>query len=159
MDKNKVVLFDIDYTLFDTALFKESKLSKHKVYEEVIEVLDYLKKSATLGVFSEGNIDSQRRKLKETNIDKYFDKDHTHVVLKKLDELKRVLKNYENRQIFFVDDKLSILFDAKKIFPKVIAIWVKRGVYAENQKEIPGFRPDAEVENLSEVVKIVKSKL
>ena len=35
-----IVLFDIDYTLFDTAFFKESGLSEHKIYEEVIEVLE-----------------------------------------------------------------------------------------------------------------------
>ena len=40
--------------------------------------------------------------------------------------------------------------------PSVFTIWVKRGFYAENQKNIPGFKPDAEIKNLSEVVKIVK---
>lgn len=154
-----VVLFDIDYTLFDTALFKESKLLTHKIYKEVIEVLDSLNKIATLGIFSEGNIDFQRRKLKETNIDKYFEKNHTHIVLKKIDDLKRILKSYEDRQIFFVDDKLTILVDAKKSFPEVFTIWVKRGPFAQNQKEIPGFKPDAEVKSLRDVVSIINSQL
>ena len=153
-----VILFDIDYTLFDTALFKDSRLLQHKVYEEVIGVLDDLNKIAILGIFSEGDIDFQRRKLKQTNIDKYFEKDHTHIVLKKIDDLKRILKSYEDRQIFFVDDKLNILFDAKKSFSDVFTIWVKRGPFAESQKPILGFRPDAEVKNLSEVVSIINSK-
>lgn len=151
-----VVLFDIDYTLFDTALFKESRFLQHKVYEEVIEVLDSINKIATLGIFSEGDIDFQRRKLKQTNIDKYFEKDHTHIVLKKIDDLKKILESYEDRQIFFVDDKLNILFDAKKSFPEVFTIWVKRGPFAESQKPILGFKSDAEVKNLSEVVKIIQ---
>lgn len=150
-----LVLFDIDYTLFDTAFFKESKLLKHKVYKEVTEVLDSLNKIAILGIFSEGDIEFQKKKLKETNIEKYFAKDHTHIVLKKIDELKKVLEKYKDRQIFFVDDKLNILYDAKKLSPRVFTIWVKRGFYAENQKPIPGFKPDAEVESLSEIIEII----
>ena len=154
--KKPVVLFDIDYTLFDTAFFKESKLLKHKIYEEVIGVLNSLNKIAILGVFSEGNIDFQIKKIKETNIDKYFAKDNTHVVLDKLLKLRGILEKYKDRKTFFVDDKLGILYDAKKLLPDVFAIWVKRGPFAKNQREILGFIPDAEVENLSEVVRIVQ---
>jgi len=156
MNKKPVVLFDIDYTLFDTALFKKSYLTKHKIYEEVRDVLEELSKNAVLGIFSEGDLEFQRKKLNQTEIVGYFEKDNTHIVLNKLTEVRKVLQKYVDRKIFFVDDKLSILFDAKKIFPKVFTIWVKRGWYAENQKDIPTFEPDAAVENLSEVVKIVQ---
>src|SRR3989344_4096389 len=104
-----VVLFDIDYTLFDTAFFKESGLSEHRIYEEVINVLENLSKIALLGIFSEGNISFQIKKLKETNIEKYFAKGNTHIVLNKLDELEGIFKRYKNRKFFFVDDKLTIL--------------------------------------------------
>ena len=157
MHKNKIVLFDIDYTLFDTDVFKKSGLSQHEIYEEVIKVLESLKKVALLGIFSEGENELQKQKLKETNIEKYFEKDHTHIVLKKIDEFERVLNSYTDKQVFFVDDKLDILYDAKKLFPEVFTIWVKRGFYAQNQKEIPGFTPDATIENLSEVVKIISN--
>jgi FMN phosphatase YigB (HAD superfamily) len=159
MDKKPIVLFDIDYTLFDTKLFKKSYLTKHKIYEEVRDVLEKLSKIALLGIFSEGDLEFQRKKLNQTEIADYFEKGNTHVVLNKLTEIRKVLQKYIDRKTFFVDDKLNILFDAKKIFPKVVTIWVKRGIYAENQKDIPGFKPDAVVANLSEVVKIVNSKL
>lgn len=159
MNKKPIVLFDIDYTLFDTEHFKKSFLTKHRAYEEVRDVLEKLNKIAVLGIFSEGDLEFQRTKLKKTAINYYFDEDNTHIVLSKLSELKRILKQYEDRITFFVDDKLSILHDAKKMLPGVVAVWVKRGIYAENQKEIPGFKPDAEVDNLSEVVRIVNSNL
>lgn len=155
MNKKPVVLFDIDYTLFDTALFKKSYLTKNKIYEEVRDVLESLSKKALLGIFSEGDLEFQRKKLNQTAIVNYFETSNTHIVLNKLTEVRKVLQKYADRKTFFVDDKLSILFDAKKIFPKVVTIWVKRGWYAENQKVIPGFKPDAEVDNLREVVKIV----
>lgn len=159
MNKKPIVLFDIDYTLFDTDFFKKNNLSKHRVYEEVIEVLEKLSGIAILGIFSEGQIDFQKNKLKETNIEKYFNFDNLHIVLNKLDKLKGILEKYKKGKTFFIDDKLAILSDAKKLFPAVFTVWVKRGPFAENQKEIPGFAPDAEVENLSEVVRIVKSNL
>lgn len=151
----KIVLFDIDYTLFDTALFKKSRHLKHETYKEVIKVLNSLSQIAILGIFSEGDIDFQKKKLKETNIDMYFAKDHTHIVLKKIDDLRAILKRYTDRKIFFVDDKLDILCDAKKLSPEVFTIWMKRGFYAEKQKDIPGFKPDATITNLKQVIKLV----
>lgn len=159
INKKPIVLFDIDYTLFDTAFFKENKLLEHKIYEEVIGVLDSLSEVALLGIFSEGNIDFQIKKLKETNIEKYFAQDNTHIVLNKLDELKGIFERYKNRKFFFVDDKLAILSDAKRAFPDVFTIWVKRGPFAKMQKPILGFKPNAEVGNLKEVVSIINSKL
>lgn len=155
MRKNKIVLFDIDYTLFDTDFFKESGLSEHRIYEEVISVLESLSKIAILGIFSEGNIDFQIRKLKETNIEKYFDKDNMHIVLNKLDELRKIFQRHKDRKFFFVDDKLTILADAKKAFPDVFTIWVKRGPFAKMQKPIPDFNPDAQVEGLREIISII----
>ena len=155
MDKNKVVLFDIDYTLFDTAFFKESNLLKHKIYEEVIDVLNSLNKIAILGVFSEGDIDFQINKIKETNIDQYFAKENTHVVLDKLVDLEKIFERYKSKKTFLVDDKLDILYDVKKLFPEVFTIWVKRGPFAAAQKSIPGFIPDAQVENLKEIISII----
>lgn len=159
MNNKPVILFDIDYTLFDTDFFKKSNLSEHKIYEEVIEVLENLKKIAVLGIFSEGGLYFQKTKLEKTGIEKFFGKNNMHIVLNKLDELRNTLEKYEDAKTFFVDDKLSILFNAKKMFPEIFVIWVKRGFYAENQKEISGFKPDAEVENLSEVVKIVRLRI
>ena len=156
MINNKpVVLFDIDFTLFDTASFKQSGLSRHKIYEEVIGVLENLKNIAILGIFSEGDLDFQNQKLIKTDIKKYFEELHTHIVLNKLDEIKKVFEKYRGNRIFLVDDKLTILNDLKKFMPSVFGIWVKRGWYADNQKEIQGFKPDAEVDTLQEIVKII----
>src|SRR3989344_3789437 len=110
MDKKPIVLFDIDYTLFDTGYFKESLRTKHKVYEEVKDVLGKLSKIAILGIFSEGDLEFQKKKLNQTGIEDYFEKDHTHIVLNKLSEFEKILRKYEDRITFFVDDKLSILF-------------------------------------------------
>ena len=43
MDKPKIVLFDIDYTLFNTDVFKETQ-QKHSVYDEVHDILKNFQK-------------------------------------------------------------------------------------------------------------------
>lgn len=155
MKKQKIILFDIDYTLFNTDVFKETQLKKHSVYDEVHDILKKLSKISKLVIFSEGGIDFQKTKLDKTDIKRYFNEHDIHIFKSKTDGLQLVIKKYSHGQIFFVDDKLSILFDAKKMLPEIFTIWVKRGIYAENQKPIPGFKPDTEVENLKEIVSIV----
>ncbi|OGH39313.1 MAG: hypothetical protein A3B44_02420 [Candidatus Levybacteria bacterium RIFCSPLOWO2_01_FULL_38_21] len=153
--KQKVVLFDIDYTLFNTDVFKETQLKKHSVYDEVYDVLKKLSKIARLAIFSEGETNFQKTKLHRTDIMKYFNEHDIHISKSKIDKLTPVIRKYSYGKLFLVDDKLSILFDAKRMLPKVFTIWMKRGMYAENQKEIKGFKPDFEVKSLKEIVSII----
>jgi len=155
MNNKKIVLFDIDYTLFDTDIFKESGLKKHSVYNEVNDVLTKLSRIAILGIFSEGDLEFQENKLLKTGIQKHFDKDYIHIAEKKEEILKKIIQKYINNRVFLVDDKLSILHLAKNISFPLFTIWVKRGMYAINQKEISGFKPDAVVNDLKEIVPLI----
>ncbi len=150
-----VVLFDIDYTLFDTAFFKQSGLSVHKIYEEVMLVLENLSSYATLGIYSTGVHDFQKTKLEKTGMVKFFNEKDIHIFDDKDANLTRVLGKYKNSKIFLVDDKLTILYSAKNHMEKIYTIWVKRGPFADAQQPIFGFTPDAEVLNLSEIVSII----
>ena len=151
----KVILFDIDYTLFNTDIFKQSQLRTHAVYDEVYDVLKELSKIAQLAIFSEGKINFQKNKLLKTGIQKHFLKGYTHIAEKKEEMLRRILQKYIDNRVFLVDDKLTILHLAKTISPSLFTIWVKRGIYAKNQKEIPGFKPDATVDNLKRFIFLI----
>src|SRR3989344_1268237 len=155
MDKSKVVLFDIDYTLFNTDVFKETQLKEHSVYDEVHGVLKNLSRVAELGIFSEGETDFQKTKLNNTDIKKYFKEKHVHIALNKKDQIRNILNKYSDKQLVLVDDKLTILYELKRVLPSIFTIWVKRGMYARNQKKISGFNPDATVNNLKEIVSII----
>lgn len=154
-----VILLDIDDTLFNTALFIQSGLSNHEVYDEVMRVLKKLSTFAILGIFSEGETDFQKTKLEKTEILKYFKEDDIHIYGDKNTNFLQAIDNYKDNKVFLVDDRLDVLNSAKRKMKKIITIWIKRGRYAENQKPISGFKPDAKVENLSEIVRIVKSNL
>jgi phosphoglycolate phosphatase-like HAD superfamily hydrolase len=155
----KIVLFDIDYTIFDTDVFKSSNLETYSLYKEVIDTFSKLKEVADFGIFSEGDIAFQQRKMRETNIEKYFLSEHIHIFEQKNDMLKKILEIYKDKgKLFFVDDKLSVLHLAKQYEPKVFTIWVERGFYALNQKPIKGFLPDGVVKNLQDIVPLIEKE-
>lgn len=156
MSKKPIIFFDIDYTLFDVAAFKKSNLKDFRLYEETKDILKKLHKWAVLGIFSEGEDNFQKAKLERTGIKKYFLKDNVYVFMGKHNYIENILNQYRGNKIFFVEDKLPILYEVKKKMSEVFGIWVKRGWYAENQKPIPGFKPDAEILSLKEVIEIVE---
>lgn len=153
----RLILFDIDYTLFDTDTLKKTKLRKHVLYKEVREVLKKLSKLASLGIFSEGDLDFQKTKLLKTDIKDYFEKDSIHIMAKKDDEMQKTIAKYKDKTLFLVDDKLDILYKTKRLFPSIFTVWVKRGKYAKSQKSIYGFEPDAAIKTLQEVIPVVSA--
>lgn len=223
MNKKPIVLFDIDYTMFDVKHFdrnfhayiaklcdlderlvQESSLKimldlirkehfldidkylklmlsgfkKEKYFKEVEQFLfgkDFfkngfysdvevtirtLKDMVRLGIFSQGDERLQGAKITQSGFRHFFEEKLVYLIKpKKIDFLPSIKKIHGKDKVFLVEDKLSILHEVKKQIPSVFGIWIKRGWYAENQKEILGFKPDAEVKNLSEVVKIVQSSL
>lgn len=152
---NKIVLFDIDYTLFDTTLFKESALTKYALYDEVIPLLSKLATISELGIFSKGEEEFQKTKLQKTGIEKYFELGNIHIFEDKDSNMNKIIKQYEGNKIYLVDDKLEILFNAKKINPSIVAIWVKRGPFAQDEKLLDNFSPDITVVNLKEIISII----
>lgn len=151
-----VILFDIDYTLFDTGKFKESDLTEFILYDEVIDVLHQLGQHAVLGIFSEGELDFQKAKLVNTMIHAHFSEDHLHIVSSKNKTIAEVLKQYEKKNVILVDDKIEILEMAKKLSPHLVTIWVKRGPFASNAAS--SFSPDVSVETLDEILEVIKRK-
>lgn len=154
-EKRKVVLFDIDYTLFDTKTFKDSNLKSFSVYAEVADALAEIGAYAKLGIFSEGEEEFQKAKLLQTAIDSHFHLNNVHVVAKKSEEIENILDSYKDITLFLVDDRLEVLYLAKKSHPKVYTIWMKRGPFALTTQLIDGFSPDATIDDLRMVLPIV----
>jgi len=151
-----VVLFDIDYTIFDTKVFKDSGLTNYSLYTEVLPVLQKLKGIVDLGIFSKGVHEFQNTKLDKTAIGDFFVKDNVHIFEDKDINISKVLERYKDYKVFLVDDKLSVLFQAKTHNPAVFSVWVKRGPFAESQEPIANFSPDMTIENLSLLPEIIQ---
>ena len=153
--KNKIVLLDIDYTLFDTKTFKDSNLKKYSLYDEILSALPSLASIAELGIFSKGEDVFQNAKLRATGIKNFFQQENVHVFEDKDVNLKNVIERYKGLKIFLIDDKLATLYNAKTSSPSVFTIWIKRGPFAQDKTLLHNFSPDATIANLKEAVPIV----
>lgn len=137
--------------IFDPETFKNN------LHKEVLNSLKKLTLIGEVGILSQGDKKFQNAKI--IHFKHLLNSNHVHILKDKKSDMLGILKNLKKYKLYFVDDMLFMLQMAKKIDPSIVTIWIKRGRYAENQKEIPGFKPDAEADNLSEVVSIINSKL
>lgn len=155
--QNKIVLIDIDDTMFNTALLKETDLTKFEMYEEVHDALEELSQVASLGIFSQGEVAFQMKKLQETNIHNYFIEEHMHIVEDKLETMTELLNTYTDKgKIYIIEDRLDVLQLAKNCDPNIFTIWMKRGRYAKKQRNPVRYIPDATINNLHQSVAIIK---
>lgn len=139
-----------------TAIILDDNLIRKSLYEESIEVFKELSKDKALvmGIFSGGRIDLQRSKI--ISIEDFLHKEHIHIFeFKKWIALPELVKKYQDTTLFIIDDVLTILQEAKKLYNATTTIWIKRGLYKD--KRIEGFSPDFVIENLREVVDILKN--
>ena len=156
MKNEIIILFDIDNTLFDTEKLKQTDLSTFELYDEVNDMLAKLAKIATLGIFSQGDIAFQNKKLNKTNIQHYFSDEHKHIVEYKLAVMEEVLQKYKNKaKVYYIDDWLEMLQKAKQVDPSVFTIWMKRGEYASVQQAKDDFSPDAVVETVRDIIPLI----
>jgi FMN phosphatase YigB (HAD superfamily) len=155
LDKKKIVLFDIDYTLFDTKAFKDSRLSNYVLYPETIPVLESIFGKIDLGIFSTGEKEFQQEKLRRTDLQKFFKPGNSHIFKNKHSGIAQVLKQYGEWQIYLVDDKLDVLKKAKAEASFVTTIWVERGPYALEHSLLAKFTPDARIPDLRQLPEII----
>lgn len=149
----KIVLFDLDHTLFNTPLFKESQLTNFQSYEEAFEVLTHLKDVAVLGVYSEGDLALQTKKLTETKLSEHFLKEHLYIFNKKLEHIEEIFTKNDDKVFFLIDDRPLVLAKVKDYNSDVHTIWIKRGIYQDEKVE--GFTPDHTVTNLRDILEYV----
>ncbi len=158
-DNAILVLFDIDYTLYDTDTFKQSNLKTHRLYDEVVDVLSEISSVATLGIFSEGDTSLQQSKLAGCGIEQYFPVPHVHIVVKKEEAIASVFARYAGKKVFIVDDKLPVLRLLKQYMPSLYTVWVKRGIYASVQEPFADFTPDTTIETLTALPEVVRKEM
>ncbi len=135
--------------IFDPKNFREN------LHKEVLSSLKKFTVVGEVGILSQGDKEFQSAKI--IHFKHLLNSDHVYIFTDKKSNMIGIFKNLKKYKVYFVDDMLSMLQAAKRIDSSIVTIWMKRGRYAQNQKEIVGFAPDAEVENLSEVVKIIKT--
>lgn len=151
----KIIIFDLDHTLFDTEEYKKTSLKTFKLFNDAKSCLDDVSKFAKLLIFSEGNIALQKQKIKETNLNKYFNQEDIYFFdsFKKMENFSRILEKYPDSIFYYVENKQNYLRDAKQLNPEVFTIWINR---EKIEELIDGFTPDMTINSLNDILPIIK---
>ncbi len=167
---NKKKYFDPDFFLKTLTYITNSKLKpddlgsefwdesnfEQAIYPEVTSTFNQIKKNKniSIGIFSRGETKFQKRKieiLKES-----LDKKHVYIFANKLEEINMIINKYKDYQILIVDNLLEVLEFSKKVSKRITTVYIKRlsSLDKVNQNI---FKPDYEINNLEEVISIVKN--
>ncbi len=125
------------------------------VYPDVLPVLRNLKKENELILLSYGEKKFQKEKIENSKIIKYFNKIIITQDINKVSDLKKILK--EKEVGLFVEDAPNTLYEAKKVFPNLITVRIKReeGKYI---KEPDNKNIDFVIRDLDGLKKIINQK-
>jgi len=151
MDKN-IILIDFDHTLFNTTKFAENvdKLNgdinyKSFLYPDAEEFIKYASQYGTPVLFSEGELNFQLEKIKNTGIGKLFRENvKVYPSYGKMADIKNLTNGHS---VVLIDDKPEIVDMAISWGYKVIR--VKRGKYIDSNSNLS---PTHEVESLRDII-------
>jgi FMN phosphatase YigB (HAD superfamily) len=149
---NKIIFFDIDDVLFNTATFIDSGLKTYKAYEDSASTLTKLKNLSQVAILSKGEYNLQLTKLRSTNLLDFFEKENIFIVDAKDSIVKNIFSKFKDFLIFVIEDKLDNLSEIKKNEPRVKTVFLKRGRYKD---AISSFIPDFKIEKLEDLINIL----
>ena len=122
--------FQINASKLRKLSFDQAHFYQKSLFPEVNSVLRDLSQKNTLGIYSEGFVEFQIRKLNKAKIIKYFDKSHFYIFRNKLEP--SVLKTIPKNAVI-VDNNINIL----KVLMKrnyLRLIWINRKDKRRHQK-------------------------
>jgi FMN phosphatase YigB (HAD superfamily) len=148
----KIVFFDIDDVLFNTATFINSGLKTYEPYEDSFLALEKVKNVAEVAILSRGEYNLQLTKLKNTNLLDFFDKDNVFIVEAKDSIVKSIFSRFKDSIIFVIEDRLDNLSEIKKYEPNVKTVCIKRGRHKDLESS---FIPDFTINKLEDLLNII----
>jgi FMN phosphatase YigB (HAD superfamily) len=154
--KELVTRFDMQVTVEDVLhVLSEPSLFQKSYYVGTLDVLKSLASRVKFAMFSTN--ESNFQKLKSNEIIHFFEKDLVFISPNKEEIIHKITELTETYEVFFVDDLLHILRKVKEVQPAIYTIWIKQGIYATGQDDLPTFKPDKMIYNLKELPEIILS--
>lgn len=114
------LVFGADSDVLDRVFWENTDIYKQSVYEDVPKSLARLSLVSTLGIFSQGNVELQNRKIDCADIRKYLSGENIYIHARKLND--EVLADIP-RGAVIVDDNHEVVV---KMASVTEAIWINR---------------------------------
>lgn len=147
----------LNYPEFEKEVMRFTKYTNHYVFKDTVKFLEnFSKEELYLVSFSKTNF--QKSKIFNSGVAEYFNQ------IKIVDELKgetirKIIKSKANRaseRIYFIDDRVEHLTDAKIKNPNIVTIFLlrKEGRHKDRKNKFCDYK----VTSVREILKIINSK-
>ncbi len=136
-------------------IFWEKKLYESCIYPDVDKAFSYLSDNdIKIGIFSTGTTKHQRIKIQ--SLKEYLSEKNIFISSQKIKIVKDTLHGYKDYFTYLIDDLPVVLHEAKKIDPNTFTIFIKRREPSATVVFPKDFIPDKVIENLDELIDIIK---
>jgi hypothetical protein len=102
------------------------------VYKDT-SILPELKKNYILGIFSTGDYEFQKHKIKSLD---FFTEDYIFIFPEKLDHISEVFSKFTDKQTYFIDNAPDVLQEIRKLTPEIKEILIDRKNRWEDNQEV-----------------------
>lgn len=131
---------DIQHTIQEIFLHRQFE---QYVFPEVKSAINQCREKAVTAIFTQGDESYQQVKIYQSQLASVFD--FLYIYHNKMAHLPNILRFFEWKEVWLIDNHISILQHAKEHFPKIKTVWVNR----EQLPNDTGFNPDVSLETLS----------
>lgn len=144
IDTDKVIRIIEDPTLLASCIYSD-------VYETLLALQ---KDNIQLAVFSTGDRDLQLGKIRAVN--SFFQEKDIHIYELKDIEIPQLLEQYEEKDIYVIDDHVRVLAQFAKQHIASVRILIVRPSVGYHSEDNDNFIPEYRINELSEVLAIVR---
>lgn len=113
---------DIDRISLEKVFWNIDLFTKN-VYKDASVIKD-LGRIGNIGIFSKGEESFQKQKI--SFLSDLIEADDIHIFKNKLDRINDVLDNYQDLNVYFIDNEIEVLESIKKINPEAYLILIDR---------------------------------
>ena len=136
-----IVKKDLEKLWWDEESFQKCLLIDENLLEKIRE-------KATVGIFSKGEINFQKKKIEKFN--SLINPQDIYIFEDKIVKISEVLAKYQNYKIFVVDDNQKVLEGFKQMDSLVFTVLVQK-----EKSENKDVKIDAVIANLSEIIPLL----
>ena len=124
-----------------------------RLFPDALKVIERVQQRGSAVIFSDGDVVFQPLKINRSGLGNAVS-GRVLIYVHKEQELGDVEQRYPSEHYVFVDDKLRILADAKKIWgSRVTTIFVRQGHYAADPKILASYPPaDISIERIGDLL-------
>ena len=127
------------------------------LYPGTIAALECVSQMGEVGILSDGDVVYQPRKIARAGLAKIVGHSDVLIFTHKQDHLDEIIKLLPGQHYVLVDDKETILADAKEeLGDRLTTVWVRQGKYAHDPTKYRKPDPDIVLDTIGELCELTK---